>query len=51
MGKREIFAEMDYLIDHLISSGVYENPEKYEDLINAILDHILYLRELLEIFN
>ena len=51
MGKREIFEEMDCLIDLLISSEVHKDPEKHEDLINAVLDYILYLRKLIKIFN
>jgi len=51
MGKREIFEEIDYLINILISYEVHKDPEKYEDLINAVLDQILYLRKLEKNFN
>ena len=51
MGKREIFEEMDCLIGLLIYWEVHKDPEKHEDLINFVLDRILYLRKLLEIFS
>jgi len=51
MAKREIFEETDYLIDLLIYNKVYENPEEYEDLIDSILDRMIYLRELLKYFD
>ncbi|GHT53885.1 hypothetical protein FACS189451_06570 [Bacteroidia bacterium] len=51
MGKREIFEEIDYLVDLLAFYKVHENPESHEDLINTILDRILYLRKLVEDFN
>jgi hypothetical protein len=51
MGKREIFEERDYLIKLLTFYEVHKDPEYHEDLINAVLDRILYLKELVEIFN
>ena len=51
MGKREIFEETDYLIDLLEFYKLHENPKENEDLINSILDRIIYLRELLKDFD
>jgi hypothetical protein len=51
MGKREILEETDYLIELLIFYRVHEHPEEHENLINKILDRILYLRKLAEHFN